>query len=80
VGARKERENCSDILRNVQSFIALNRTKGMKSDNDGVFALDETTWGKNRMIFNADHFELIGLRSNFDCKTIYKKIYQSIEH
>jgi hypothetical protein len=66
-------------LRYTQNYIVLNREKGVKSDNDGVFASEETKWANHILTFNADHAELAGIRLNYDCKPIYTRICQALD-
>ena len=66
-------------MKNVHEHIALQRSKYVKYDNDGVFCSDEMKWGDHIGHFNADHAELVGLRLNSNILPYYRRIHENIK-
>lgn len=71
---------CSDMFRNSLDFITLKKEKNIPTDNDGVFACDETVWGNHLLRLVADHAELAGLRVNLKTETIYKSVFEKLRY
>ena len=53
-------------------LISRNREDGIPSSNDGVFAREETQWGKHLGTLQASHGELIGISNS---SANYSRIY-----
>ena len=48
--------------------------------NDGIIAAKESVWGKHLINFDADHFELIGMRPDFSAKEIFNLYSSAVKY
>jgi hypothetical protein len=77
VGGMKVPIRCSEVLRVSCEDIMDDSSKSYK--NDGLIWVDEAKHGKHLINFDADHFELIGMRPNFDASMMFDLYAQAVK-
>lgn len=48
--------------------------------NDGIIAAKEAVWGQHLINFDADHFELIGMRPSFSAKEMFTLYSNAVKY
>ena len=43
-----------------------------ENPSDGIITINDAEWGKHLLNFDADHFELIGMRQNYNPKVLFE--------
>jgi hypothetical protein len=78
VGGRREKFKMSESLR----FIHENLNDNLQEDvpNDGIIVTKESEFGEHLINFDADHFELIGMRPDFSTGLIFDLYSDSIKN
>jgi len=67
IGGRRAKMNCSESIR----FISEENAKSeVDFPNDGLVGTHEAEFGTHLINFDADHFELIGMRPNFHAESL----------
>jgi hypothetical protein len=69
VGGRRLKINCSESIRFIAEENA-NTTEDFP--NDGLVGTHEAEFGTHLINFDADHFELIGMRPNFHSEALFE--------
>jgi triacylglycerol lipase len=69
VGSKKLQIKGSESLRVTQEIVADSITEDFS--NDGIVAAKESVWGTHLINFDADHFELIGMRPEFSAREMF---------
>jgi hypothetical protein len=77
VGGMKVPVRCSEVLR-VTCEDIMDDTQKMYR-NDGLIWVDEAKYGKHLINFDADHFELIGMRPKFDASMMFDLYAQAVK-
>jgi hypothetical protein len=78
VGARKLQVKCSESLRITNEVISDCTTEDYP--NDGIVATKESIWGTHLMNFDADHFEIIGMRPEHSAKAMFEFYSNAIKY
>lgn len=78
VGARKIQVKASESLR-ITNEIIFDSTRE-DYPNDGIVATKEAVWGNHLMNFDADHFELIGLRPDHNPKELFQFYSNTVKY
>ncbi len=60
--------NCSESLRYIHEILNDNEPVGC----DGLMTVKDVEWGKHLINFDADHFELIGMRSDYNANALFE--------
>jgi hypothetical protein len=76
VGGRREQMKCSEGLRVLNESIKV----GNEEPNDGLVTTQKSQWGDHLMNFDADHFELIGMRQNFNSNQMFEFYSNAIKN
>lgn len=78
VGGKRLQLKCSESLRVSNELVADNISEDYA--NDGIVAAKEAVWGTHLMNFDADHFEMIGMRPQFSTTEMFKFYSNAIKY
>ncbi len=70
VGGRKEKLNSSESIRYIHEMLSSNNV--VEVGTDGIVLTKEAEYGEHLLNFDADHFELIEMRPNFNAKQLFE--------
>ena len=77
VGGRRQTIKCSESLRLTAEDLSDDLMKD--HPNDGLICINEAEFGTHLINFDADHFELIGMRPNFNSSQMFDLYAQTIK-
>ena len=78
VGGRKLQLRGSESLRVTNELIGDCVTE--EYANDGIVGTKEAVWGQHLLNFDADHFEMIGMRANFSAKEMFNFYSNTVKY
>lgn len=78
VGGKRPQLKGSESLRVSNEICGDDTTENYS--NDGIIAAKESVWGKHLINFDADHFELIGMRPDFSAKEIFNLYSSAVKY
>jgi hypothetical protein len=78
IGGRRVPVKCSESLK----FIAETLLDNTETDipNDGIVGTNEAAFGNHLINFDADHFELVGLRPNFIADSLFEFYSNAVKY
>jgi len=77
VGGRRTKMNCSESIRFISEE---NANTDKDFPNDGLIGTHEAEFGTHLINFDADHFELIGMRPNFRADSLIEFYSNSVKN
>jgi hypothetical protein len=77
VGGRRDKLKCSETLRFTHEL--LYHCDGKEHPSDGLICVEDNFYGEHLINFDADHFELIGMRPNVNPKQFFELYANAIK-
>lgn len=77
VGGRKLKIKCSESIR--FSAEEISKDNDEEHPNDGLVTIKESEYGQHLINVDADHFEIMGMKSNFNSRSLFELYANAIK-